>query len=124
MKGIAIDPERDGKRFNRGSLDDHTLREIQWLIDEERVGSKQFVGGLATFAPGMAAPPHAHPDAEEITIVLEGEGTFITPGGEEVVKKGQWQFIPRGVEHTHKNTGTGPFVFIWIYSPATQSTPR
>jgi quercetin dioxygenase-like cupin family protein len=124
MKGFVIDPEKDGERFNRGSADDKTLREIRWLIDEERVNSKQFVGGLATFPPGMAAPFHTHPDAEEITIVLEGEGIFVTPGAEKLVKKGQWQFIPKGVEHSHKNTGTEPFIFVWIYSPATQSTPR
>jgi len=124
MKKLVIDPEKDGKRFDRGSAEDKSLREIRWLIDEDLADSKQFVGGLATFQPGMAAPPHTHPDAEEINIVLEGEGDFITPAGSQPVKKGDWQFIPKGVEHSHKNKAGIPFTIVWIYSPPPQSIPK
>ena len=124
MKGIVIDPERDGQRFRRGSEEEKSLREINLLIDKELVGSDQFVGGLATFPPGTAAPSHTHPDAEEINIVWEGEGDFTTPSGTQRIKKGDWQFIPRGVEHSHKNVGKTPFTIIWLYSPPTKSAPR
>lgn len=124
MKGMVIDPEKDGKRFNRGSTADKTFREIRLFIDKELVNSEQYVGGLATFPPGGTAPPHTHPDAEEINIVLEGMGDFITPAGAQPVKKGDWQFIPMGVEHSHRNMGKGPFTIIWLYSPPTKSAPK
>ena len=91
-KGIVIDPKKGNKIFMMGSADEKSQREINWLIDEELVGSEQFVGGLATFYPGMTAPLHAHSDAEEINVVLEGEGKLVTPDGVSLLKKGDWQF--------------------------------
>jgi oxalate decarboxylase/phosphoglucose isomerase-like protein (cupin superfamily) len=117
MKGIVIDPAKGGRRFMRGNEEEKDLREIAWLIDKELVGSDQFVGGLSTFPPGMTAKLHAHPDAEEINVILEGEGDFITPDGDQPVKKGDFQFIPKGVEHSHRNTGKGPLTMVWVYSP-------
>ncbi len=124
MKGFVMDPAKDGKRFMRGNDEEKSVREIWWLIDKDLVGSDQFVGGLATFPPGMTAPRHVHPDAEEINVVMEGEGNFITPDGEQPVKKGDFQFIPKGVEHSHRNTGKGSFTIVWIYSPPTKSLPK
>jgi len=124
MKGVVIDSEREGQRFARGSEGGKSVREISLLINKALVGSDQFVGGLATLPPGAAAPPHAHPDAEEINIVWEGEGDFTTPGGTQHVKRGDWQFIPRGVEHSHRNVGKTPFRIIWLYSPPTKSAPK
>lgn len=124
MKGLNLDPKTDGKKFTRGSLGEKSLRDITLLIDRESVNAEYFVGGLATFPEGMTAPAHIHPDAEEVNIVLEGEGTFITPEGEYPVKTGDFQFIPKGVEHSHSNTGKGPFTIVWLYSPPTDSAPR
>jgi len=123
MKGIVMKPEKDGRKFMRGDSKDKSLREITWLIDKELVGSDQFVAGLATFPPGMTAPLHVHPDAEEINIVLEGEGNLLTPDGAQPVTKGDFQFVPKGVGHSHENTGNGPFTIVWIYSPPTKSFP-
>lgn len=123
MEGAVIDPKKDGKKLVRGTREDKTLRDITWLIDDELAGSEQFVGGLATFPPGMEAPFHDHPDAEEINIVLEGEGVFTTPDGDRPVRKGEWQFVPKGVKHAHRNTGSGPFVIVWLYSPPTKTYP-
>ncbi|MCK5552317.1 MAG: cupin domain-containing protein [Deltaproteobacteria bacterium] len=119
-----MDPAKDGKRFMRGSEEEKSLREIAWLIDKELVGSDQFVGGLSTFPPGMTARLHAHPDAEEINVILEGEGDFITPDGDQPVKKGDFQFIPKGVEHSHRNTGKGSLTIVWVYSPPPKSVQK
>ncbi len=124
MKGVVMDPAKDGKRFMRGNEEEKSLREIAWLIDKELVGSDQFVGGLSTFPPGMTARLHAHPDAEEINVILEGEGDFITPDGDQPVKKGDFQFIPKGVEHSHRNTGKGPLTIVWVYSPPPKSVQK
>ena len=124
MKGIVINPKKNGKRFTRGNAEEESLREISLFIDQELVNSDQFVGGLATFPSGATAPLHAHPDAEEINIVVQGEGDFIPSDGNHFVRKGDWQFIPKGVEHSHRNTGKGPFTIVWLYSPPTKSVPK
>lgn len=123
-KGFVIDPQKSKKIFTVGSADGKSQREINWLIDNELVGSEQFVGGLATFSPGMTAPLHAHSDAEEINVVLEGEGKLVTPEGVSLLKKGDWQFVPKGVAHSHGNTGEGPFTIVWLYSPPSKTFPK
>lgn len=123
-KGIVIDPAMDGKITMRGSADDKSLRTINWLIDEGLVDSDQFVAGLSTLEPGIIAPLHVHPDSEEINIVLEGRGNLLTDEGARPVKVGDWNFIPKGVSHSHENTGDVPFTIVWIYSPPTKSIPK
>ena len=123
-KGIVIDPEKNGKITLRGSADDMSLRTINWLIDEGLVDSEQFVAGLSTLNPGIKAPLHVHPDSEEINVVLAGKGNFLTDEGAQPIKVGDWNFIPKGVAHSHENTGNEPFTIIWIYSPPTQAIPK
>lgn len=123
-KGVVIDPVKDGKVTMRGSADDNSLREITWLVGEDMVASEQFVGGLSTLPKGITAPVHVHPDSEEINVVLAGQGNLITDKGKEPVKVGDWNFIPKGVPHSHENTGDEPFTIVWIYSPPTTSIPK
>lgn len=123
-RGIVIDPEKDGKITMRGNADDKSLRTINWLIEEGLVDSDQFVAGLSTLEPGITAPLHVHPDSEEINVVLEGKGNFLTDEGSQPVKVGDWNFIPKGVAHSHENTGEVPFKIVWIYSPPTKSIPK
>lgn len=121
---FVLDPEKDGTVDIRGSVDERTLRTIRLLIGRELTGSEHFTGGLATFEPGATVEPHAHPDAEEVNVVLSGEGRFIAGGEERPIKVGDWQFIPKGVSHCHENTGETPLTILWLYSPQTTSRPK
>ncbi|MBW1769049.1 MAG: cupin domain-containing protein [Deltaproteobacteria bacterium] len=40
------------------------------------------------------------------------------------LKTGDWQFIPKGVEHAHGNTGESPFTIVWLYSPPSKTFPK
>ncbi len=124
MKGLVIDPEKDGRKEIRGSEEDNSKRLINWILGPQDIPSEQFMGGLSTFEPGIVAPMHVHPDAEEINVVLEGEGEFYADDEVMSVKKGDWQFIPKGVAHSHKNTGSGPFTIVWVYSPPSKAVPQ
>lgn len=121
---IVLDPAVDGKIVQRGSAAEKTLRKIVRMIDADLVDSDQFMGGLATFEPGIKVDSHVHPDAEEINVVMEGKGNLITDKGVKPLKVGDWQFIPKGVPHFHENTGDVPFTILWVYSPPTRTIPR
>jgi quercetin dioxygenase-like cupin family protein len=123
-KAVVMDPVTDGWIEMRGTAADHSLRTIQLLVNSELVGSEQFVGGLATFDPGSRVALHAHPDAEEVNVVIGGEGKFITDEGERQLKTGDWQFIPKGRNHAHENTGDGPLTILWLYSPPSLTAPK
>lgn len=121
---VVLDVEKDSRVELRGSKVEGTERTIQMLIDRESTGAEQFVGGYATFEPGMSVALHAHEDAEEINVVVSGEGLFITEEETTELKQGDWQFIPKGVRHSHANTGDTPFTILWLYSPQSESVPK
>jgi quercetin dioxygenase-like cupin family protein len=63
-------------------------------------------------------PMHLHHDSDEIAYVLSGEITFkigdqVTVGG-----AGTCAFMPRGLAHAWKNTGTEPGRVLFLYTPA------
>ncbi|SRR6266540_6797095 len=63
-------------------------------------------------------PMHTHRDSDEIAYVLSGEITFkigdeITVGG-----AGTCAFMPRGLAHAWKSTGTEPGRVLFLYTPA------
>jgi quercetin dioxygenase-like cupin family protein len=70
-------------------------------------------------APASTETPlHLHHDSDEIAYVLSGEITFkigdqVTVGG-----AGTCAFMPRGVAHAWKNTGTEPGRVLFLYTPA------
>jgi len=71
------------------------------------VPGREVIQVLVEFAPGAAAPRHAHP-GEEIVYVVEGELEYRIDGRAPVtVKAGEVLFIPHGGIHAVKNVGSG-----------------
>lgn len=57
--------------------------------------------------PGGGPPPHSHTNTQEMFHVLEGEVTFKTEAGQQVVTKDGFVNIPfGGAIHCFKNTST------------------
>jgi quercetin dioxygenase-like cupin family protein len=73
------------------------------------------VGGV----PGdYEGPPlHYHPHTDEAFYVAEGELTIVLTGQEFVAPAGTLVFIPRGVVHTVRNSGSAPMRGTIIVSP-------
>lgn len=121
---LVLNPDRDGKIELRGSVAEGSLRTIVRMLDADLVNSESFMGGLAIFQPGAKVAPHVHGDAEEINVVLAGEGYFLTAQGAKPIKAGDWQFIPKGVPHAHENSGDVPLTILWLYSPPSTTIPK
>ena len=60
-----------------------------------------------TGAQGNATPYHLHHVEDEAFYVLEGEFTFICQGEKTVVGPGGYMFLPRGMPHGIRCTGSG-----------------
>jgi quercetin dioxygenase-like cupin family protein len=68
--------------------------------------------------PGAVTTMHLHHDSDEVIYVLSGEFAFkigdeVTVGG-----PGTCAFIPRGMPHAWKNTGSTAGQALFIYTPA------
>src|ERR1700688_4253709 len=66
---------------------------------------------------GTVTTMHLHHDSDEVAYVLSGEVTFkigdeVTVGG-----PGTCAFMPRGVPHAWKSTGSEPGRVLFLYTP-------
>ena len=71
-----------------------------------------------TVPAGTKSTFHLHHDSDEVAYVLSGEVTFkigdlVTVGG-----PGTCAFMPRGVPHAWKNSGTDTGRVLFLYTPA------
>ncbi len=65
------------------------------------------VQARAEFDPGVAAGRHTHP-GEELGYLLEGQIELLIDGQPpKLVKAGETFFVPAGLVHDGKNTGSG-----------------
>ena len=74
------------------------------IIDGDQTNGSYAVIEM-TVPPGGGPPPHAHPDTQEMFHILEGELTFKTEQGHQLVGKDGFINIPLGgAIHCFKNT--------------------
>jgi len=79
------------------------------------VPGRHAVQAKAEFEPGGAVGRHTHP-GEELSIVLEGQLQLEVDGQPaRTIKAGESFFIPAGVVHAGKNTGSGKAVVFATY---------
>ena len=76
------------------------------------------LGAMWCLEPGQEVFLHSHPNADDVWIVLEGEGLyFLGEGKETVIRKGMAVVARVGEVHGMRNTGTERFSFIGIAGP-------
>jgi quercetin dioxygenase-like cupin family protein len=72
-----------------------------------------------TGAQGNATPYHLHHVEDEAFYVLEGEFTFICQGEKTIVGPGGYMFLPRGIPHGIRCTGSGRSTMLILAMPGT-----
>ncbi len=89
----------------------------------ERLASGRETGGafdltLATQPPGIATPLHVHSREAEAFYLLEG--TMVYQAGDALhhLSAGSFIYLPPGVPHAFRITGTMPVRFLSVDSPA------
>ena len=84
------------------------------------------------FVHHMAIPPggrhvaelHIHPDAEELVVILRGQGTFFLAGQPHAVRAEDVIHIAPGVEHELRNTGDELLFCLFINIPVGDALQR
>ncbi len=85
---------------------------IRCLIDDAD-GAPTFAMRHFEVMPGGHTPMHGHPHEHEV-FVLQGNGIVMEGDKEHLLKPGTVVFVPGGVEHQFKNTGTTPLRFLCL----------
>jgi mannose-6-phosphate isomerase-like protein (cupin superfamily) len=84
------------------------------------------------FVHHMAIPPggrhvaelHVHPDAEELVVILRGQGTFFLDRRPHPVAAEDVIHIPPGAEHELRNTGADMLFCLFINVPVDDALLR
>jgi len=69
--------------------------------------------------PGHATPYHVHHVEDEAFFVLDGEFTFICDGSKTIVGPGGYIFLPRGIPHGIRASGSVPSTMLILATPGT-----
>jgi uncharacterized cupin superfamily protein len=81
----------------------------------DMIGMEKLACSLYTVAPGKTAfPYHAHANAEELCIFLEGEGALRQDGVEHAVKAGDIIAAPVTTAHQLVNTSTQELKYLCV----------
>jgi putative monooxygenase len=116
VKVRLIDPIRDSEQLWIG-LEEPGMRRKVFRFVSPDIGSDEFMAGITIFEPGEASSYHVHDDSEEINLVLQGSGVLLSEGEEAAFSAGHAMWVPKGVHHQHKNTGTESLRLLWVYTP-------
>ena len=84
---------------------------IRRLIDEKLDGAPVYNLRMLDIARGGNTPDHAHPNEHE-NFVVSGSGEVMIEGNFHSVGPGDVVFVPPGIRHQYRNTGSEPFRFL------------
>ncbi|HEX2153229.1 MAG TPA: cupin domain-containing protein [Acidimicrobiia bacterium] len=107
-------PVEGGLREEDGWVD----MRVQFLVDQMKAASENFLLGWTVLPPGARHDRHRHPNADEFFIVLSGHGHIYTDDADETAKEGDVVFTRRGHWHGFNNTGDEDVVLAWGWSGA------
>lgn len=96
---------------------------LSLTVGPEVNGAERFSGGIVDLPSGQGHTRHNHPGAEEIILVLSGEGEQMVEdeAGNPITQKvgpGCTIYVPESRFHSTLNTGSGPMQLFVVYSPA------
>lgn len=87
------------------------------LLAPGQFGSQNMAVTWVHGAPGSRQPLHAHPESEQIYVIVRGRGTMVVGGEEQDVSAGTAVFIPAGTEHAIHNPGPDDLDYVSAASP-------
>ncbi|CAO2183130.1 unnamed protein product [Urochloa humidicola] len=131
LDGFACKPAAnvsDDDFFSRAISAAASTRSNPFGVNSTRATASTFPGlntlGVSVtrvdMAPGGLNPPHSHPRASELVMVLKGEVMVgFTTGGNrlfsKVVRENELFVVPRGLQHFQLNTGDGDAMFVAMF---------
>ena len=117
----------DGRWCNRADLPAAALRlyETEASADRTCLQTIQFVHHMLIPPGGRhVAELHVHPDAEELAIITRGTGSAIVGGETKTVAVEDVVYIPPGIDHEFRNTGTDVLGVMFINVPTGEGLHR
>lgn len=101
----------------------HTGTSNQRVISKDTVGARYVELLIGTISKGNGALKHAHPNLEQASYMLQGEGRSEVYGQERHFGLNAWSFNPQGVFHRFTVTSDEPVRVMVVYAPPYHENP-
>lgn len=101
----------------------HTGTVNQRVISRESVGAQYLEVLIGTIEKGHGALRHLHPNLEQASYLLQGEGIGELNGGEQITRPGRWMLTPEGTPHRFTVTSDIPVKVLVVYAPPYAENP-
>jgi quercetin dioxygenase-like cupin family protein len=90
-----------------------------WRLARKTLGAESFGFNVVDIEPGGQIPAHDHSkdDQEEVYVVLEGQGTFVTDDEEHEAPAGSFLRLAPDVNRTIQNKSDAPLRALVIGVP-------
>jgi mannose-6-phosphate isomerase-like protein (cupin superfamily) len=95
--------------------------QISHLLFAPEFGSRNVTVTWVQGEPGSQQEVHAHPDSEQIYVIVRGRGTMIVEDEEREVEAGYAVLIPENTRHAIRNTGAEPLEYVAATAPPVDS---
>jgi mannose-6-phosphate isomerase-like protein (cupin superfamily) len=105
------------RRLSEATVEERGRLRSHFLLDAGDLGSRNLTVTWVEVPPGAEQRPHAHPDAEQVYVIVQGSGRVQVAGDVERVGAGDLVFIPPSAEHGIANDGSEPLVYVSAASP-------
>ena len=116
MQQFSVNKVR-GKAINENTVNEREIKLIASVDPRAPIQRDTFGCGMTIMQPGQVHEEHAHPDSEEMILVISGSGTARIGGKEINVHPMDVIGIDRGEAHTFTNAGEVPLRLYWVYNP-------
>jgi mannose-6-phosphate isomerase-like protein (cupin superfamily) len=87
------------------------------LLAPAQFGSRNLAITWVQGAPGSQQSLHAHPDSEQVYVIVAGRGRMMVDGQERDVGAGTMVLIPPGAQHAIRNPGPEQLIYVTATSP-------
>jgi mannose-6-phosphate isomerase-like protein (cupin superfamily) len=87
------------------------------LLTEGQSGSRHLSITWVEGEPGSEQTLHAHPDSEQVYVIVAGRGLMHVADEEQEVGPGTMDFIPTGASHAIRNVGSKKLAYVSATSP-------
>jgi mannose-6-phosphate isomerase-like protein (cupin superfamily) len=97
--------------------DVHRLRS-HILMDAGELGSRNLSVNWLEVPAGASEELRSHEEAEQVYVVVKGNGTMSATGDTQELSEGDLVLIPPATDHSVANGGASPLALVSVQSPA------
>jgi len=87
------------------------------LLSPGQFGSTRMAITLVECDAGSEQPMHSHPEAEQVYVIVTGDGVMRVDDEDQPVGPGSLVFIPPGANHAIRNVGRDQLTYVSATSP-------